>query len=1000
MNSWFSSKIPARSAVLGGLLAASALVVPAGSDVAQAASFEVTSDADSGAGSFRDAVLQANASPGPDVITFVDVTGEINLLSTVTITDSLTITGPGVDELTIGRSTDGKTIVSLGATALTITDLGIGGRGDIALGMSGGTDLTVARVLVTLNGSPAGLYVEEFVGAIDISDVTVAGTPPGPDGLGILIESEVSNVIRLTDVTFRDLAGAVYLLQASTAPVTIERLTSTETFEAGVYALGSFDLSISNSNISGTKGVGVLYGNADAGSHTLELTNSTITGVERGVLNGLGTDVVIVDSSITALSPGDDETVAVVSSEADGDVTLDGVTIGGFSGRAVVADTANNTVTVRNSTISGVSTDETNLIEVKDTNLVIEYSTISGNTVNAGGGGIGVVVRLENSSLVADHTVFTGNGPVGVVDFVGPPTAPPAVSWSIIPEGFPFGGTNQEADDPGLEALADNGGPTQTMLPAPTSPAINNGDPVVSGAPPLDQRDGARIYGAAIDIGAVEYNGGTINAASQGDGETDVTIEVVVSRTGGSDGAASVTAATADGTATAGEDYTAVTVPLSWADGDMSDRTFDVEVSPDQLIEGDETFKVVLSDVVGANVDVASIDVLLIDDVDPLIDSGTPRRIVDTRSTGDTVDDLNEGTGKLEAGEEIMVQVTGRRDGDREIVQSDAIGVVMNVTAIQAEGTGFVTVHQCVTPRPLTSALNYTPSANLGNEIIAGLNSTGKVCIYTSEAAHIAVDVVGHISPNSPLRIVTPGRYLDTRAVGETVDDAEVGAGKTDVGGIVRLPVAGRGEVPDDAVAVIANVTAIGATDVGFVTVSGCVSPTPNASSLNYVAGVNRGNELIVPLNGAGQLCLFTSSSIHLAVDIVAWIPAGTELASVAPARLLDTRATGMTIDEENQGDGKLAAMDEYRLPVAGRGGVADDADTVIINVTAVAPETAGFFTVHGCLEERPLVSSLNFGAGVNGGNELVAGLSDDGELCLYTSAAAHLTVDVVAYLG
>ena len=59
-----------------------------------------------------------------------------------------------------------------------------------------------------------------------------------------------------------------------------------------------------------------------------------------------------------------------------------------------------------------------------------------------------------------------------------------------------------------------------------------------------------------------------------------------------------------------------------------------------------------------------------------------------------------------------------------------------------------------------------------------------------------------------------------------------------------------------------------------------------------------------------------------------------------------------------------------------------------------------GFVTVHPCLATMPLASSLNYVPGVNGGNEIVAQLDTNGQLCVYTSAATHLTVDVVAYLG
>ncbi|MEZ5592480.1 MAG: hypothetical protein R3F53_17950 [Gammaproteobacteria bacterium] len=46
------------------------LALGAGSGVAYAATFNVSNTADSGAGSLRDAVAQANGAAGPDVITF------------------------------------------------------------------------------------------------------------------------------------------------------------------------------------------------------------------------------------------------------------------------------------------------------------------------------------------------------------------------------------------------------------------------------------------------------------------------------------------------------------------------------------------------------------------------------------------------------------------------------------------------------------------------------------------------------------------------------------------------------------------------------------------------------------------------------------------------------------------------------------------------------------------------------------------------------------------
>ena len=70
-------------------------------------------------------------------------------------------------------------------------------------------------------------------------------------------------------------------------------------------------------------------------------------------------------------------------------------------------------------------------------------------------------------------------------------------------------------------------------------------------------------------------------------------------RTGGSLGTVGVTFTTADGTATAGADYTATAGTLSWADGDSTPKTFTVGILPDALVEGNETFAVRLSSPTG-----------------------------------------------------------------------------------------------------------------------------------------------------------------------------------------------------------------------------------------------------------------------------------------------------------------------------------------------------------------------------------------------------------------
>lgn len=79
-------------------------------------------------------------------------------------------------------------------------------------------------------------------------------------------------------------------------------------------------------------------------------------------------------------------------------------------------------------------------------------------------------------------------------------------------------------------------------------------------------------------------------------------ITVTVTRTGGSDGAATVDVSDASsGTATSGTDYTAITTTtLSWADGESTAKTVAVSVIADGAVEADETVDLALDNVTGA----------------------------------------------------------------------------------------------------------------------------------------------------------------------------------------------------------------------------------------------------------------------------------------------------------------------------------------------------------------------------------------------------------------
>ncbi len=82
--------------------------------------------------------------------------------------------------------------------------------------------------------------------------------------------------------------------------------------------------------------------------------------------------------------------------------------------------------------------------------------------------------------------------------------------------------------------------------------------------------------------------------------ENSGSIVIPVKRLNNNLGAVSVAYASANRTATAGSDYTAVSSTLSWASGDSADKNITIAIANDTIAEGSESFVLTLANVTGA----------------------------------------------------------------------------------------------------------------------------------------------------------------------------------------------------------------------------------------------------------------------------------------------------------------------------------------------------------------------------------------------------------------
>jgi sugar lactone lactonase YvrE len=237
--------------------------------------------------------------------------------------------------------------------------------------------------------------------------------------------------------------------------------------------------------------------------------------------------------------------------------------------------------------------------------------------------------------------------------------------------------------------------------------------------------------------------------------------------------------------------------------------------------------------------------------------------------------------------------------------------------------------------------------------------------------------------------VVTPTRVLDTR-IG-------LGAPKAVVPGLgaISVPVAGQAGVPASgasAVQVTVTVTATQAT--GFLTVWPHGSPRPEASTLNFVSGITVANSATVMVPAGGALDFFNGShaGVHVIADVSGYYTGGVTtaagtFASLAPARVLDTRTSG----------GAIAAQGTVRVHVAGSGGVpATGVGAVVLNLTAANPTQTGFLTAWDGGAHRPGTSSLNFVAGSTVANQAIVPVGADGSIGIFNGSATG-TVQAIA---
>ena len=235
-----------------------------------------------------------------------------------------------------------------------------------------------------------------------------------------------------------------------------------------------------------------------------------------------------------------------------------------------------------------------------------------------------------------------------------------------------------------------------------------------------------------------------------------------------------------------------------------------------------------------------------------------PKRLLDTRITADPLLSNHE--------RHLKVAGAGGVDATAKIA-------ALNITVDRPGMAGYVVAYPCGQASN-GSTVNFNAGEIVASLTMVALSPAGEVCIRSSVDQQLVVDVYGWSSGAGKVKVQSPSRLLDTR------DVSNWAYGSAQTFNTIKLRVAGRGGVPNDADAALLTVTVANPKGDGFVTVWSCDQQRPTASTLNTWSDALRSNLTLVKLAASdGTACLYYQASnltpTDLVVDAVGWTTGG-----------------------------------------------------------------------------------------------------------------------------
>jgi hypothetical protein len=275
---------------------------------------------------------------------------------------------------------------------------------------------------------------------------------------------------------------------------------------------------------------------------------------------------------------------------------------------------------------------------------------------------------------------------------------------------------------------------------------------------------------------------------------------------------------------------------------------------------------------------------------------------------------------------------------------------------------------------------------------------------------------------------ITPTRICDTRSVAAVGGTSDVTSGVTgqcnnsgtmlSAGSPLTVQVAGLAGVPTSGVAaVVLNVTAVGPTASGFLTVWPAGATQPTTSNLNFTPNDVVANLVEVGLGQGGAVAVAVGpngAATNVVVDVEGFVsvpsaPGAGLYNALTPARIADTRCgsspapsfcAGENLPAANQSLTTLQPDKPITVQVTGVGGVpSTGVSAVVLNVTAADGAQPAYVTVYPGGGTAPMASNINTTAPNQVvPNRVIVPVSSSGTVSIVSNQTIDVIVDVDGY--